>query len=52
MSNEWEIGGDQANPKLPEFAEVLAKYNKDHDGRLSPTKSPPAFPIIFSATTI
>jgi outer membrane protein assembly factor BamB len=39
--NGWETEGDQAqHRKIPEFAEMLAKYDKDHDGRLSHSESP------------
>ncbi len=34
--NGWEVEGDQERRSaVPEFAEVLAKYDKDHDGKLS-----------------
>jgi outer membrane protein assembly factor BamB len=33
----WEAGGEAEVPtETPSFAEMLAKYDKDHDGRLSP----------------
>lgn len=39
----WEIGGDQRQPGrvIPEFARILAQYDKDHDGKLSQSEAPP-----------
>ena len=38
----WEVGGDQEQrPKTPDFAEMLAEYDKDHDGKLSHNEAPP-----------
>ena len=40
--NGWEIGGDQQQrSRLPGFTNVLAQYDKDHDGRLSRAEAPP-----------
>jgi outer membrane protein assembly factor BamB len=36
----WEVGGDQRR-KIPEFARILAQYDKDHDGKLSRSEAPP-----------
>ena len=39
--NGWETEGDQAqHRKIPEFAEMLVKYDSDHDGRLSQIEAP------------
>ena len=38
----WEVGGDQEQrPKIPDFAKMLAEYDKDHDGKLSHSEAPP-----------
>ena len=38
----WEVGGDQEQrPKIPDFAQMLAEYDKDHDGKLSHSEAPP-----------
>jgi hypothetical protein len=40
--NGWEVGGDQEQRrKVPDFAAILAEYDKDHDGKLSRGESPP-----------
>jgi outer membrane protein assembly factor BamB len=40
--NGWEIGGDQEQRrKVPDFAAILAEYDKDHDGKLSRREAPP-----------
>ena len=40
--NGWEIGGDSdQRRKIPDFARILADYDKDHDGKLSPSEAPP-----------
>src|SRR5713226_7714736 len=36
--NGWEIGGDRAQPKIPEFAQALAEHDKNHDGKISPSE--------------
>jgi outer membrane protein assembly factor BamB len=33
--NGWESDGDRQRRDIPEFPEILAKYDKDHDGKLS-----------------
>ena len=39
--NGWETEGDRAqHRKIPDFADMLAKYDKDHDGRLSRKEVP------------
>jgi outer membrane protein assembly factor BamB len=39
--NGWETEGDRAQQrKVPDFAEMLAKYDKDHDGKLSQAEAP------------
>jgi len=39
--NGWETEGDRAQQrKVPEFAEMLAKYDRDHDGKLSQAEAP------------
>jgi len=39
--NGWETEGDRARRSdVPEFAEVLAKYDKNHDGKLSRDEMP------------
>jgi outer membrane protein assembly factor BamB len=44
----WEIGGDEEqHPKILEFSKVLAQYDKDHDGKLSPREIPSSFPSNF-----
>ncbi len=43
--NGWEIGGDeQQHGKIPDFAKILAEYDKDHDGKLSAAEMPAGFP--------
>ena len=38
----WEVGGDQEQrPKIPDFAKMLAEYDKDRDGKLSHSEAPP-----------
>jgi outer membrane protein assembly factor BamB len=38
----WEVGEDrQQRTKIPDFAEMLAQYDKNHDGKLSPSEVPP-----------
>ncbi len=40
----WEAGGDkQQRSNVPEFAKVLEEYDKDHDGKLSPSEAPPGY---------
>ncbi|MBZ5593953.1 MAG: PQQ-binding-like beta-propeller repeat protein [Acidobacteriia bacterium] len=40
--NGWEVGGDpEQRRKVPDFARILADYDKDHDGKLSPGEAPP-----------
>jgi outer membrane protein assembly factor BamB len=42
--NGWETGGDQSQRgQVPEFAAMLTEYDKDHDGKLSPTELPPRY---------
>jgi outer membrane protein assembly factor BamB len=42
--NGWETGGDQAQRgEVPEFAQMLAEHDKDHDGKLSPSELPTSF---------
>lgn len=42
--NGWEIGGDQPQRgKIPEFAAVLAQYDKDRDGKLSRRELPSGY---------
>jgi len=37
----WETGGDTAQaPEVPTWEETLAKYDTDHDGRISRAESP------------
>ena len=39
--NGWEIGGDQdQRSAVPEFADMLAEFDKDHDGKLSAAEMP------------
>jgi len=39
--NGWETEGDRAQQrKVPDFGEMLAKYDKDHDGKLSQAEAP------------
>ncbi len=39
--NGWETEGDRAqHRKVPDFAEMLSKYDKDHDGKISRSESP------------
>lgn len=41
----WEIGGDEARrARVPEFARILAQYDKDHDGKLSRREQPAGYP--------
>jgi len=38
----WEVGEDRLQrSKVPDFAEMLAQYDKDHDGKLSRAEAPP-----------
>lgn len=38
----WETGDDgQQRQKVPDFAEMLAQYDKNHDGKLSKSEAPP-----------
>jgi outer membrane protein assembly factor BamB len=39
----WETEGDRPEVKVPEFAKVLAEYDKDHDGKLSRAELPAKF---------
>ena len=40
--NGWEIGGDpEERRKIADFPAILAEYDKDHDGKLSPSEAPP-----------
>ncbi|HKW98821.1 MAG TPA: PQQ-binding-like beta-propeller repeat protein [Bryobacteraceae bacterium] len=39
----WETEGDREAAKVPEFAKVLAEYDKDHDGKLARTELPTKF---------
>jgi len=42
--NGWETGGDQAQrSEVPEFTQMLAEHDKDHDGKLSPSELPTSF---------
>jgi len=41
--NGWEVEGDRARrSEVPDFAQVLAKYDKDHDGKLSRSEMLPS----------
>ena len=40
----WEIDGDQdKRSKVPEFAQALAEYDKNHDSKLSPGEIPQSY---------
>ena len=40
--NGWEIGGDpEERRKIADFPAILREYDKDHDGKLSPSEAPP-----------
>jgi len=39
----WETEGDREAAKVPKFAKVLAEYDKNHDGKLSPGEMPPSY---------
>jgi outer membrane protein assembly factor BamB len=39
----WETEGDREAAKVPEFAKVLAEYDKNHDGKLSRGELPAKF---------
>ena len=39
----WEIGGDREGRKIPAFAEALAEYDKNHDGKLSAVEMPASY---------
>lgn len=37
----WEIGGDTAQPpEIPGFEEILAKYDRNKDGKIAPDEAP------------
>jgi outer membrane protein assembly factor BamB len=38
--NAWESGGGTNNADIPPFDEVLAKYDANHDGKISPEEHP------------
>ncbi len=51
--NGWETEGDQAqHQKVPAFAEMLAKYDRDRDGRLSRVEVPNRDPEWFGDTDL
>lgn len=42
--NGWETGGDQAQRgEVPEFTQMLAEHDQDHDGKLSPSELPSSY---------
>jgi outer membrane protein assembly factor BamB len=48
--NGWEIGGDEERrDKVPEFSEALARYDTDHDGKLSRKEAAAGYPAQWFA---
>jgi outer membrane protein assembly factor BamB len=50
--NGWEAEGDRPQRReVPEFAEILARYDKNHDGKLSQQEMPPDKDLEWFADT-